>query len=668
MVLLSLFLALSCYLTFTNAVTVYGQTGAITAPVGTSTTSAGPSAYTGYAAFNPTVLAVPAVPQPPPPTQFGIQLLNSAQNVQGLSIKQSGAFLGFSIEMSVVNQVIGINSSFIQPIFLNLMSLVAQRAGQVNIRVGGNTQDFAVMVDSLADGSAIEKDKTDTSNPTDTPTLFFTAEIIYMLSNVSSLVNTKWYLGIPMNDTTNLRLQIAEAAESILGDNLLGLQLGNEPDLYASHNHRPQTYSQFDYFGEFGVVVQAIANDENIPIRNNLIAPSVATGAWTPEMVWDTGFIPAYTNQLGALAVEQYPDNNCAAAFPDAGLGDPKDPQAVFTNYLNHTAGISIIQKYLNSTQIAQQAGKPFLMFETNSASCGGFPGVSDSFGSALWALDYGLQMAYSNFSGALLHVGGADDTYNPFTPPPTNMSAFNKWTLGPVFYSVLAVAETLGTSNTSQVLDLQANGNNIFTPAYAIYENGNLARVALFNYVSDNTGASDYTASISVGGGQTGEGNGTPAQVKVKYLTAPSVAAKSNITWAGQTLGDMFHVDGRWSGDENVQSVSCDQGNNVCNVKVPAPGFALVFLTDDALKESEPKETVTFSTSAVTRSINTATVDPSVLATSNGQNGSTRDKLGSTSKGSTGNAFASVVAPSLTTLCAAALGALVVLSRLAAA
>ncbi len=37
-----------------------------------------------------------------------------------------------------------------------------------------------------------------------------------------------------MNDTTNLRLQIAEVAEAVLGNNLAGLQLGNEPDLYAS--------------------------------------------------------------------------------------------------------------------------------------------------------------------------------------------------------------------------------------------------------------------------------------------------------------------------------------------------------------------------------------------------------------------------------------------------
>ena len=55
-------------------------------------------------------------------------------------------------------------------------------------------------------------------------------------------------------------------------------------------------------------------------------------------------------------------------------------------------------------------------MFETNSASCGGFVGISDSFGAALWGLDYAMQMAYSNFSAALFHVGGQSVFYNPFT------------------------------------------------------------------------------------------------------------------------------------------------------------------------------------------------------------------------------------------------------------
>ena len=57
--------------------------------------------------------------------------------------------------------------------------------------------------------------------------------------------------------------------------------------------------------------------------------------------------------------------------------------------------------------------GKQLIMFETNTATCGGLPGISDSFGAALWALDYGFTMAATNFSHALLHIGGQNVYYN---------------------------------------------------------------------------------------------------------------------------------------------------------------------------------------------------------------------------------------------------------------
>src|ERR1700761_4056140 len=117
----------------------------------------------------------------------------------------------------------------------------------------------------------------------------------------------------------------------------------------------------------------------------------------------------------------------------------------------------------------------------------------------------------------------------------PTNESTFHQWTIGPVYYSALVMAEAMGPSNTTQVLDLQANNNNEFTPAYAIYEAGDPVRVALFNYITDASGASDVTAVISVAQGAAGGGGATPAQVKVKYLVAPSVSTKGNTTWAGQ-------------------------------------------------------------------------------------------------------------------------------------
>jgi hypothetical protein len=84
-------------------VTVYHQPGAQTI-LGTGTGTGAAASYTGAAAYNPTTL----IPPPPPgaqalPTQFAIQPPNVVP--PGASIPQKGSFFGFSIEMSVVNQV-----------------------------------------------------------------------------------------------------------------------------------------------------------------------------------------------------------------------------------------------------------------------------------------------------------------------------------------------------------------------------------------------------------------------------------------------------------------------------------------------------------------------------------------------------------------------------------
>lgn len=237
----------------------------------------------------------------------------------------------------------------------------------------------------------------------------FTPDVLYMLGNVSSLVNVEWYLGVPLNDTTNLRLEIADVGMKVLGDKLKGLQVGNEPDLYFRHGHRLDGYGPSNYDQEFGAVAAALEKDSSATDKQLLIGPSIAMGDWTPEMVWDVGFATNHP-ELKMLSVEKYPTDNC---WPQYQVGTFHPPQQVFSDFLNHTSGQSIVQPYLNSTAYAQTLGKPFIMFETNTASCGGFPGVSNSFGAALWALDYGLQMAYSNFSGALLHVGGQNVYYN---------------------------------------------------------------------------------------------------------------------------------------------------------------------------------------------------------------------------------------------------------------
>lgn len=126
---------------------------------------------------------------------------------------------------------------------------------------------------------------------------------------------------------------------------------------------------------------------------------------------------------------------------------------------------------------------------------------------------------------------------------------------------------------------------------------------------------------------------------VLFRYLLAASVAQKGNFTWANQTFGSNFESDGRITGTENIQSVTCSPNaanNNMktCTIHIPAPGVALVFLSNGAMTEMEGGASKTFPTTFETRTHNTVTVDPAVLATSNGHSGMDRI-IGSTSEGS---------------------------------
>ena len=116
---------------------------------------------------------------------------------------------------------------------------------------------------------------------------------------------------------------------------------------------------------------------------------------------------------------------------------------------------------------------------------------------------------------GGDANVGTDRRAPQPFTAVPTNESAFRDWSVGPLFYSAVFVAEVMGQTNTTQLFDMNANGGSDQTPAYAIYENGALARMVLINFMTEQNGQGGYTATISVGGGQTGEANATPGAVR---------------------------------------------------------------------------------------------------------------------------------------------------------
>ena len=195
----------------------------------TATSTAASSNFTNAAAYDQTVLSPPPVPNPAIPTSVPIQLQSSGVN-SNVSAPVNGGFFGISVEMSVANQVCKLsslssssaltNSHFsgqeqvcapplpnpatpastfdstsLQVPFLNLMANLVERAGWVQVRVGGNSQESAELVPSLPNGTMLAKDTNSTSGPTSTPPLEFTDDLLYTMGNISKLTNVHWYLG-----------------------------------------------------------------------------------------------------------------------------------------------------------------------------------------------------------------------------------------------------------------------------------------------------------------------------------------------------------------------------------------------------------------------------------------------------------------------------------------
>ena len=130
------------------------------------------------------------------------------------------------------------------------------------------------------------------------------------------------------------------------------------------------------------------------------------------------------------------------------------------------------------------------------------------------------------------------------------------------------------------------------------------------------------------------------------------------------QTFGGRFECDGRLSGTEDIQTITCDTTANTCDIPVPAPGVALVFLSSGAQGALDPSTTQTYPTTALTKTYNTVSIDPSVLATSNGMSAKDRG-LSSTSEGSSGAPRTAGAVPGLVALGSFVLGAWAVVGTL---
>jgi hypothetical protein len=202
-------------------------------------------------------------------------------------------------------------------------------------------------------------------------------------------------------------------------------------------------------------------------------------------------------------------------------------------------------------------------MGEFNSLYLGGEAGVSNAFGSALWAIDTMFEYAAVGVDGVNWQTGNFSyNPYNAFAISSNSGAEGNTYsvTVNPLYYGLLFFQAATGKGARLLPVTLSTQAN---LKAWATLDASGTPRLVLIN--KDETAAG--TVDITISG---------YSHAHIYRLTAPSYLSTSGVTFAGQTFdgGD----NGVIRGTQTIQSVDVSDG--VFAVPMPITSAALVVFT----------------------------------------------------------------------------------------
>jgi len=303
----------------------------------------------------------------------------------------------------------------------------------------------------------------------------------------------------------------AAAAKTALGGWLAGIELGNEPDAYARHGLRPEPWTFSRYDAQVAAYRRAI---EKAAPGLRLVGPDVS-GSQIFER-W--GRDAAVSQRPALLAGHHYP------------LGCHDVPTPTISRLLSpriRQAEEVSLRRYLS---VSGAHSIRFRLDETNSVSCGGKAGVSNTFGSALWAVDY---IAHTMLAGAVgINLQGNPANcrgYSPVCAPTSQQLADGALTGQPEWYALLLGKELVGARPVRAIVSRSRANVDVI----ALLGGHGELRVLIVD--DDPPGAGPVAVKLHVGS--------RFGAASVLSLTAPSPAATAGVRLGGRGVGR----DGRW-------------------------------------------------------------------------------------------------------------------------
>ena len=220
-------------------------------------------------------------------------------------------------------------------------------------------------------------------------------------------------------------------AKELTAEQVLGLELGNEPDLFGEPD-RPKSYSPPDLVKDFRAYADTFKAN---PAAHQypMIGPATCC-RWRNAQDLGTFLDGVGASTLKLVTVHEYPKTTCNGRR--VAVEELLAPD-LMTRF-NDAARTWVAA--------AHQRKLPIALAETNSASCGGMPGVSNAFASALWGLDWLFSAAQDGLTSVNFHIsyrpGGS--SYNPVdTYAASDNSKNYKNVVEPLYYAMYLFAHS---------------------------------------------------------------------------------------------------------------------------------------------------------------------------------------------------------------------------------
>jgi len=382
------------------------------------------------------------------------------------------------------------------------------------IRIGGNTSDFSSYD---AEGEAISLPKGTVVNEAS----------LRQLRSFLDAVGWRLIWGLNLGaDKLDNAVEEARAVAGIMGDRLIALEIGNEPDLFPNQGHRPRPY-------DFGMW---LADYRRYKTAIRAVLPRVAFAG--PDLAGAVDWMEKFARQESDIALLTAHHYITRQANPAATL------ETLLAEERKYQSSLARFQA------AAKAAGKPWRMCETASFSGGGKAGVSDSFAAALWVLDYLFVLSTFGCAGVNMETGvnhlGKISYYTPIGD-----DLQGHYSAAPEYYGLLAFAQ----AGKGETVAARCEAGDVNLPAYAVRQ-GNGACLVLINKDQSRD------AIVAIRGIAANQG-------RLMRLAAPSLSAMSGISLGGASVDGQ----GNWRGKS--ESVRLAGG-----LPVPAGSAALVWVS----------------------------------------------------------------------------------------